>query len=166
LENPTFSLDGKLYTVPSFDASPGGITHHRTYRGEYLEHVVATKKVAFSLYDVEQEVYGDKVDKDFVTAGVLLHDIFKPVTYTMGENGEFSSAPLADYLDHISLATELSKKFPRSTNQHSHSALRQLWPNQTRNHRGVGGSFGGQRGFPVEWTSVGCCVVFDAESNR
>ena len=114
LENPTFSLDGKLYTGPSFDVSPGGITHHHTYRGGYLEHVVATWKIALSLCDVAEEVYGGKVDRDFVTAGVLLHDIFKPITYTMDENGEFNSAPLADYLDHISLATAelVRRNFP------------------------------------------------------
>jgi hypothetical protein len=41
----------------------------------------------------------------YVAAGVLLHDIFKPVTYVGDEKGEFSAAPLADYLNHISLAT-------------------------------------------------------------
>jgi hypothetical protein len=37
-----------------------------------------------------EEVYGGKVDRDFLTAGVLLNDIFKPVIYTMDENGELS----------------------------------------------------------------------------
>ena len=70
LENPTFSLDGKLYSGPSFDVSPGGLAHHHTYEGGYVEHVVATWKIA--------------------------------------------SAPLADYLDHISLATSelVRRNFP------------------------------------------------------
>ncbi len=105
LENPTFSLDGKVYTGPSFDVSPGGLSHHHTYEGGYLEHVLATAKIAFALSDVVEEVYGGKVERDLVVAGVLLHDIFKPVTYTVDENGDFASAPLADFLDHISLAT-------------------------------------------------------------
>jgi HD superfamily phosphodiesterase len=54
---------------------------------------------------VVEEVYGGKVNRDIVLAGVLLHDVFKPVTYTLDDNGEFVAAPLADYLDHISLAT-------------------------------------------------------------
>ena len=114
LENPSFSLEGKVYTGPSFEVSPGGLSHHHTYRGGYLEHVVATWKIALSLCDVVEKVYGGKVDRDFVAAGVLLHDIFKPVTYIVDEKGEFASAPLADYLDHISLATaELVRKdFP------------------------------------------------------
>ena len=114
LENPTFSLDGKLYAGPSFDVSPGGLAHHHTYEGGYVEHVVATWKIASALCDVVEEVYGGKVDRDLVTAGVLLHDIFKPVTYTQDEKGEFASAPLADYLDHISLATSelVRRNFP------------------------------------------------------
>jgi 7,8-dihydroneopterin 2',3'-cyclic phosphate phosphodiesterase len=105
LENPTFRLDGKVYSGPSFDVSPGGITHHHTYEGGYLEHVLATEKIASALCDVAEQIYGGKVDRDLVTAGVLLHDIYKPVTYKMDENGGFTSSPLVDFLDHISLAT-------------------------------------------------------------
>ena len=114
LENPTFTLDGKLYAGPSFDVSPGGLAHHHTYEGGYVEHVVATWKIAFALSEVVEQVYGGKVDMDLVTAGVLLHDIFKPVTYMQNEKGEFASAPLADYLDHISLATSelVRRNFP------------------------------------------------------
>jgi 7,8-dihydroneopterin 2',3'-cyclic phosphate phosphodiesterase len=114
LEKPTFTLDGKLYAGPSFDVSPGGLAHHHTYEGGYVEHVVATWKIAFALCDVVEQVYGGKVDMDLVTAGVLLHDIFKPITYTQNEKGEFASAPLADYLDHISLATSelVRRNFP------------------------------------------------------
>lgn len=61
------------------------------------------------------KVYGGKVDRDLVTAGVLLHDIFKPITYNQDENGEYVSSPLADYLDHISLATVelVRREFPK-----------------------------------------------------
>jgi 7,8-dihydroneopterin 2',3'-cyclic phosphate phosphodiesterase len=71
----------------------------------YIEDVVATWKLAFSICDVVESVYGGIVNRDYVAAGVLLHDIFKPVTYVEDEKGGFSAAPLADYLDHISLAT-------------------------------------------------------------
>jgi 7,8-dihydroneopterin 2',3'-cyclic phosphate phosphodiesterase len=114
LENPTFSLNGKLYSGPSFDVSPGGLAHHHMYEGGYMEHVLATAEIAFALCDVVEKIYGGKVNMDFVIAGVLLHDIFKPVTYSSDENGGFSSAPLADFLDHISLATSemVRRDFP------------------------------------------------------
>ncbi len=70
-----------------------------------MEHVLATWKLAFTLCDIVESVYGGKVNRDFVASGVLLHDIFKPITYAEDENGAFTSAPIADYLDHISLAT-------------------------------------------------------------
>jgi hypothetical protein len=49
-----------------------------------------------------------------VTAGILLHDIFKPVTYAVDEKGDFTSAAIADYMDHISLATSelVRRDFP------------------------------------------------------
>jgi 7,8-dihydroneopterin 2',3'-cyclic phosphate phosphodiesterase len=114
LENPTFKLDGKVYSGPSFDVSPGGLAHHHTYEGGYVEHVAATAKLALALCDVVEEVYGGKVNRDLVTAGILLHDIFKPVTYAVDEKGDFTSAAIADYMDHISLATSelVRRDFP------------------------------------------------------
>jgi 7,8-dihydroneopterin 2',3'-cyclic phosphate phosphodiesterase len=105
LENPTFELNGMVYSGPSFDVSPGGLAYHHRYEGGYIEHVVGSAKLAFALCDVVEEVYGGNVNRDFVTAGILLHDIFKPVTYAEDGKGGFVSSPLADYLDHISLAT-------------------------------------------------------------
>ncbi len=105
LENPQFSLNGITYTGPTFEESPGGLKHHHNYPGGYLEHVVATAEIGFVLCEIVGKVYGGKLNRDLVTAGILLHDIFKPVTYEQDENGGYASAPLADYLDHISLAT-------------------------------------------------------------
>jgi 7,8-dihydroneopterin 2',3'-cyclic phosphate phosphodiesterase len=104
LENPTFTVDDKTYTGPSLEESPGGLRIHHAYSGGYIEHVIATFKIAFSLCDVAEQVYSAKVNRDLVAAGVLLHDIFKPVTYTLNDKGGYGSAPLADFLDHISLA--------------------------------------------------------------
>jgi putative nucleotidyltransferase with HDIG domain len=52
-----------------------------------------------------ENVYHGKVNRDLVLAGVLLHDIFKTVTYTVDKNGNYSSTSLAEYLDHLSIAT-------------------------------------------------------------
>jgi 7,8-dihydroneopterin 2',3'-cyclic phosphate phosphodiesterase len=114
LKNPTFELNGKVYSGVALDVSPGGLSHHHTYEGGYIEHVAATAKLALALCDVVEEVYGGKVDRDLVLAGVLLHDIFKPVTYAVDENGDFRSSAIADYMDHISLATSelVRRDFP------------------------------------------------------
>jgi putative nucleotidyltransferase with HDIG domain len=114
LENATFKLDGKTYSGPSFDISPGGLSHHHTYGGGYLEHIVATEKLASALCEIVEEVYGGKVERDLVAAGILLHDIFKPVTYAIDEKGDFVASALSDYMDHISLVTSelVRRDFP------------------------------------------------------
>jgi len=114
LENPSFVLNGKVYSGPSFDASPGGLAFHHKYEGGYIEHVVGAAKLASALCDVVEQIYEGTVNRDFVTAGILLHDIFKPATYMVSENGEFRSSKLANYLDHISLVTSelVRRDFP------------------------------------------------------
>ncbi|MFB3888832.1 MAG: HD domain-containing protein [Candidatus Bathyarchaeia archaeon] len=114
LRNPTFELNGKVYSGVPLEVSPGGLAHHHTYRGGYLEHVVSTAKLALVLCDIVEEVYGGRVDRDLVMAGVLLHDIFKPVTYTIDDKGVFASSDVAEYLDHVSLATSelVRRDFP------------------------------------------------------
>ena len=64
--------------------------------------------------DSVEKVYHGKVNRDHVLAGVLLHDIFKPVTYTVNEKGSYSPTRLADYMDHLSLViSELVRRdFP------------------------------------------------------
>lgn len=116
LKNPTFELNGKVYSGLPFEVSPGGLAHHHTYRGGYIEHITSTAKLALTLCDVVEEVYGGKVDRDLVMAGVLLHDIFKPLTYAVDENGDFTSSDIAEYLDHVSLATSelVRRDFPLS----------------------------------------------------
>jgi putative nucleotidyltransferase with HDIG domain len=55
--------------------------------------------------DSVEKTYHGRVNRDLVISGVLLHDIYKPATYSINKNGSYSSTRLADYLDHLSLAT-------------------------------------------------------------
>jgi len=103
LENPTFKINGETYSGLSLDVSPAGLSHHHCYPGGYIEHVVSTAHIALAICDSVRKVYHGKVNRDLVLAGVLLHDIFKPVTYTINENGTYGSTRLADNLDHSSL---------------------------------------------------------------
>jgi 7,8-dihydroneopterin 2',3'-cyclic phosphate phosphodiesterase len=114
LENPTFEVNGRKFSGPPLEASPAGLSHHHCYAGGYIEHVVSTANIAFALCDPVEQVYGGGVNRDLVIACVLLHDIFKPATYTLSRTGTYRSARLADYLDHLSLAvSELVRRdFP------------------------------------------------------
>jgi len=114
LENPTFEVGGKTYSGMSLDVSPAGLSHHHCYAGGYVEHVVSTAKIALTICDCVEKVYRGKVNRDFVLAGVLLHDIFKPLTYVAKENGSYATTSLADYMDHLSMviAELVRRKFP------------------------------------------------------
>jgi 7,8-dihydroneopterin 2',3'-cyclic phosphate phosphodiesterase len=114
LENPTFEVNGKTYSGLSIDVSPAGLSHHHCYPGGYIEHVVSTANLALAMCSSVEKVYHGKVNRDLVIAGVLLHDIFKPVTYFVNKDGSYSSTSLADYLDHLSIViSELVRRgFP------------------------------------------------------
>jgi len=105
LQNPTFEVDGETYAGLPLDISPAGLSHHHSYPGGLIEHVVSTATIAMAMCDSVEEVYHGKVNRDIVLACVLLHDVFKPTTYRLDENGTCSSASLADRLDHLSIAT-------------------------------------------------------------
>lgn len=114
LENPTFMINGKKHMGLPLDVSPAGLSHHHCYSGGYLEHIVSTVNLASAICDSVEKVYHGKVNRDIVIAGVLLHDVFKPATYSLNQNGSYGSTSLADYLDHLSLAiSELVRRdFP------------------------------------------------------
>jgi len=103
MENPTFEINGKKYSGLPLDVSPAGLSHHHCYPGGYVEHVVSTANLSLAMCNSVEKVYHGKVNRDLVIAGVLLHDIFKPATYIVNDNGSYSSTRLADYMDHLSL---------------------------------------------------------------
>jgi putative nucleotidyltransferase with HDIG domain len=114
LENPVFEVGGKKYEGLPLEASPAGLSHHHCYSGGYIEHVVSTANLAMALCNSVEKVYNGKVNRDLVLAGVLLHDIFKPLTYAVDDKGKYVSTSLADYMDHLSLViSELVRRdFP------------------------------------------------------
>lgn len=104
LEKPTMTIGGQTYSGLSLDASPAGLSRHHSYPGGFIEHTVATAGIALNLSDIVEKVYGGKVNRDFVLAGAVLHDVFKPLTYEVRENGSYAMNSLGTYLDHINLA--------------------------------------------------------------
>lgn len=114
LENPTFRIDGNKYSGLPLHEAPAGRTRHHSYLGGYIEHVTSTTRIALAMCDSVEKVYHGKINRDLVIAGVLLHDIFKPATYTVNKSGCYESTGLAEYLDHLSLATSelIRRGFP------------------------------------------------------
>ncbi len=113
VENPRVEIGDAVYSGLPLETSPAGLSRHHSYPGGFIEHVVATVEVALTLCDVAKKVYGGKVNRDLVLAGVLLHDIFKPLTYqTEGEG--YSTTTLGERLDHLTLVTAelIRRNFP------------------------------------------------------
>ncbi len=105
LEKPTFEAGGKTYSGMPLALAPAGRSHHHAYPGGYVEHVVSSANIALALCDSVERVYHGKINRDLVVAGMLVHDLFKPLTYTVNRQGRYGSTPLSDYLDHLSMGT-------------------------------------------------------------
>jgi putative nucleotidyltransferase with HDIG domain len=104
VENPRMEIGESVYSGLPLDESPAGLSRHHSYPGGFVEHVVATTEIASTLCDVAEKVYGGRVDRDLVVAGMVLHDIFKPLTYQVaGEH--YVTTNLGEYLDHLTLIT-------------------------------------------------------------
>jgi len=103
IENPTIEIEGEVYVGLPLETSPAGMSRHHSYPGGLIEHVVAMSEVALTLCDVIEKVYSAKVHRDLVLSGIILHDVFKPLIYEVGENGTYGATPLAERLDHLTL---------------------------------------------------------------
>jgi len=114
MENPTIKINGKVYSGLPLESAPAGVSHHHSYPGGFIEHVSATAEIATKLCDVVEKIYKGKVNRDFVMAGIILHDLFKPLTYQMGENGRYEMTQLGEYLDHLTLIVSelIRREFP------------------------------------------------------
>jgi len=114
VEDPTVEIEGKTYAGLPLEVAPAGVSHHHAYPGGFVEHVVAATNIALALCDTVKRVYGGKINRDLVVAGVILHDIFKPLTYIVRENGTYGMAPIAERLDHLTLgvAELIRRGFP------------------------------------------------------
>jgi len=114
LENPTIEIEGKKFSGLPLETSPAGISRHHSYPGGFIEHIIASAEIAMALCKVVKKVYKGKVNEDYVLAGVVLHDIFKPLTYEEREDGTYGVSSLGEKLDHLTLAvSELIRRgFP------------------------------------------------------
>ncbi len=105
LEDPTIEIGGKTYSGIALEKSPASIRHHHNYPGGFVEHTMALYELCMSLSRIVRGVYKCRVDTDLVICGVLLHDIFKPATYTQTDMGRYRPSGLAERVDHLTLAS-------------------------------------------------------------
>jgi 7,8-dihydroneopterin 2',3'-cyclic phosphate phosphodiesterase len=108
------TIDGKSYAGLSLEEAPASVHHHHNYSGGLLEHTLSTINVAMALCDSVENIYGGRVNRDLVISGIILHDLFKALTYDRKEDGAYRNSPLGERLDHLTLAaSELIRRgFP------------------------------------------------------
>ncbi len=101
--SPSIEIDGKVYRGVPLEKSPAGLSHHHSYTGGLVEHMISTTNIALALCDVIEDTYRGKINRNLVVAGALIHDIFKTLTYAERENGVYVNSPIAERLDHLTL---------------------------------------------------------------
>ena len=113
LKNPKATHPGIVDTGISVEEAPASINWHHRYEGGLIEHTISVTKIALKMADVLEEVYGVEINRDYIIAGALLHDIMKPYNYIRKEDGSFDHYDMFN-LDHLTLAVaELYKReFP------------------------------------------------------
>lgn len=103
IEKPSIEIDGKVYKGIPLEKSPAGLSHHHSYTGGLVEHMISTTNIALALCDTIEGTYKGKINRNLVVAGTLVHDIFKTLTYAERENGAYVNSPIAERLDHLTL---------------------------------------------------------------
>jgi len=105
LRNPSVKIGRRTFSGISIERSPASIRHHHNYPGGFIEHTEALYELCISLSRIVRQTYKCRVDTDLVTCGVLLHDVFKPATYSGDERGGYRRSELAERIDHLTLAS-------------------------------------------------------------
>lgn len=105
VKEPSLNLSGVLYEGLRVEDSPASLSRHHSYPGGLLEHILSTLRIALTLCDCVEEIYHGKVNRDLVIAGVILHDILKPLMYVARDDGGYEPSPLSERVDHLTLVT-------------------------------------------------------------
>lgn len=105
VDKPAVKVDGKVYKGLPLDKSPAAMVHHHSYEGGLVDHVVASARVGLALCEAVERVYDASIDRDVVLAALVLHDVFKTVSYSKRSDGGYDMTELAQRLDHHTLIT-------------------------------------------------------------
>ncbi|MBS7623982.1 HDIG domain-containing protein [Candidatus Bathyarchaeota archaeon] len=116
LSDLSVEINGERYSGLPLAEAPASRSHHHSYPGGLIEHILSTINIALALCDSVERIYGGRVDRDLVIGGVVLHDILKPLTYYEKDGGSYRNSPLGERLDHLTLLVSemLKRNFPLS----------------------------------------------------
>jgi len=110
----SIEIQGKTYSGLPLEEAPAGISRHHNYPGGLVEHILSSTHIALAMCDCVEKVYKGEVNRDLVISGVLLHDVYKCLTFGTREDGTYTSSPLGERANHMLLvASELVRRdFP------------------------------------------------------
>lgn len=114
LSNLSVKLEERDFAGLPLIKSPASRLYHHSYPGGLIDHILSMLNIALALCDSVENIYGGEVNRDYVICGVILHDIFKPLTYDVRSDGSYIFSQLGERLDHLTLVvSELMKRgFP------------------------------------------------------
>ena len=111
LKNPPSDLDAPALPL---ELCPAGAFQHHSYNGGLLQHTIGVTKLALTLADLVESLYGGTVERDTVLAGAILHDVMKCYCYEETSEGVFRTSDFGGKVDHLILMVgEMMKRdFP------------------------------------------------------
>ncbi len=100
LKNPPSDFDAPALPL---ELCPAGAYQHHSYNGGLLQHTLGVTKLALTLSDLVESLYGGTVVRDTVLAGAILHDVMKCYCYEETGEGVFRTSDFGGKVDHLSL---------------------------------------------------------------
>ncbi len=108
LKDPPCDIDAPAL---SLEECPAGAFQHHSYDGGLLQHTLGVTKVALTLCDLMESLYGGPVNRDVVLAGAILHDVMKCYCYESNGEGGYRTSDFGGKVDHLTLIVgELMKR--------------------------------------------------------
>ena len=77
LKDPKISNKSMKYPRANLEKVPSWIGTHHSYEGGLMKHTESVTKLALSMADSYEKTYKQKVNRDFLIAGALLHDLMR-----------------------------------------------------------------------------------------
>lgn len=114
IQNPTIRIGEKTYEGLPLVISPASKRRHHSYKEGLIQHIISSSTIALTLCNIVEQTYRAKVERDVVLAAVIVHDLMKPLTYSLREGGGYDASQLGEQMDHLTLiVSELIRRgFP------------------------------------------------------
>jgi len=114
IQNPTMRIGDKTYEGLPLEVSPASKRLHHSYREGLMQHIISSSGIALTLCDIAERIYHAKVDRDIVLTAVVVHDLMKPLTYSLKGKENYEMSQLGEQMDHLTLVVSelIGRGFP------------------------------------------------------